>query len=260
MGLLVARAKLTFGNSRVITKDSSVLNVDTFKDSGMKIEFRAGYSGYQHTIGFVGLQSLDEVIIEDPNNTNSAVLVFNDTTRNNEIVLTSTGNAGVLTFKTKSKVLKRASFTNKTPAGGAETVTALKGILAFSDVVTGVTITNSATNFTVPASIPSNLKQLSFTGSTYFNDPNVLTWDTSNITTMVGMFEYASAFNQPIGNWNVSKVTNMSRMFTYASAFNQDLTRWCVAKITTTPIAFAEFALNFPTNKHPVWGTCPIIA
>ena len=281
MGLLVARAKLTFGNSRVITKDSSVLN--TFKDSGMKIEFRAGYSGYQHTIGFVGLQSLDEVIIEDPNNTNSAVLVFNNTTKYNEIVLTSTGNAGVLTFKTKSKVLKRASFTNKTPAGGAETVTALKGILAFSDVITEVTITNSATNFTVPASIPSNLKQLSFAGSTYFNDPNVLTWDTSNITTMVGMFDYASAFNQPIGNWDVSKVTNMvnmfwnasafnqpignwnvsnvadmARMFYYASAFNQDLTRWCVAKITTTPIAFAEFALNFPTNKHPVWGTCPV--
>ena len=101
MGLLVARAKLTFGNSRVITKDSSVLNVDNFKDSGMKIEFRAGYSGYQHTIRFVGLRSLDEVIIEDPNNTNSAVLVFNATTQYNEIVLTSTGNAGVLTFKTK---------------------------------------------------------------------------------------------------------------------------------------------------------------
>ena len=308
MGLLVARAKLTFGNSRVITKDSSVLNVDTFKDSGMKIEFRAGYSGYQHTIGFDGLQSLDEVIIEDPNNTNSAVLVFNGTTQYNEIVLTSTGNAGVLTFKTKSKVLKRASFTNKTPAGGAETVTALKGILAFSDVITGVTITNSATNFTVPASIPSNLKQLSFTGSTYFNDPNVLTWNTtnvtnmsymfnrasafnqpignwnttnvtsmygcfegakvfnqpignwnvSNVTTMADMFYYASAFNQPIGNWDVSNVTNMNSMFDNASAFNQDLTTWCVAKITTTPIAFADSALNFPTNKHPVWGTCPV--
>ncbi len=258
MGLLVARAKLTFGGSRVITKDSSVLNVDTFKDNGMKIEFRAGYSGYQHTMWFIGLQSLDDVIIEDPNNTNSAVLVFNDTTKSNEIVLTSTGNAGVLTVKTKSKVFYRTRFTNKTPAGGAETVTALKGILAFSDVITGVTITNSATNFTVPASIPSNLEQLSFTGSTYFNDPNVLTWDTSNITSMVGMFAEARAFNQPIGNWNVSNVTNMSSMFWNARAFNQDLTRWCVAKITTAPYAFAEFALNFPTNKHPVWGTCPV--
>jgi surface protein len=38
---------------------------------------------------------------------------------------------------------------------------------------------------------------------------------------MNGMFESASAFNQPIGDWATGSVTDMSGMFESASAFNQ---------------------------------------
>ena len=49
------------------------------------------------------------------------------------------------------------------------------------------------------------------------------TWDVSNVTDMVSMFQGASSFNGDISEWDVSSVTDMVSMFGYASSFNQDL-------------------------------------
>ena len=46
-------------------------------------------------------------------------------------------------------------------------------------------------------------------------------WDTSKVTTMLGMFGSARRFNQPLDEWNTSAVTDMSYMFYYAVAFDQ---------------------------------------
>ena len=57
-------------------------------------------------------------------------------------------------------------------------------------------------------------------------------WDVSNVTNMLGMFDYASFFNQDIGSWDVSNVTNMGGMFYEANSFNQDIGGWDVSNVT----------------------------
>jgi surface protein len=61
---------------------------------------------------------------------------------------------------------------------------------------------------------------------------NISSWDTSNVTTMEGMFVDTGDFNQDISSWDTSKVTNMSLMFYNAKAFNQDIGRWDTSKVT----------------------------
>ena len=43
-------------------------------------------------------------------------------------------------------------------------------------------------------------------------------WDTSRVTDMFCMFQFAHSFNQPLNNWNVSNVTNMREMFSFTSS------------------------------------------
>jgi surface protein len=49
-----------------------------------------------------------------------------------------------------------------------------------------------------------------------------LTWttQTSNVTTMANMFQYAVAFNQDVSSWDVSEVLDMPGMFSFNSVFN----------------------------------------
>jgi len=69
-------------------------------------------------------------------------------------------------------------------------------------------------------------------------------WDTSNVTIMVGVFNDATNFNQPIGTWDTSSVTSMSYMFKEASSFNQPLSGWNVSNVYTMANMF-ELAPNF---------------
>jgi surface protein len=94
----------------------------------------------------------------------------------------------------------------------------------------------------------SNLKittddVLDLTGTTSmadtFRNCNVLNqvgrlneWNTSQITSIEGMFLYATSFNQDIGDWDVSRVSNMHSMFYYAGSFNQNIGNWDVSSVT----------------------------
>jgi surface protein len=62
--------------------------------------------------------------------------------------------------------------------------------------------------------------------------PSIDSWDVSNITSTSRMFNFAGAFNQPIGSWNVSNVSNMFEMFYFAGSFDQDIGNWNVGKVT----------------------------
>ena len=77
-----------------------------------------------------------------------------------------------------------------------------------------------------------------FDGASNFNQ-DISNWDTSSITNMAGMFYNAANFNQNIGNWNTSSVTNMSWMFRNSSAFNQDIGNWDTSNIRRMNLMFA---------------------
>ena len=91
-----------------------------------------------------------------------------------------------------------------------------------------------ATNLTsVPNYIPASVTSAHymFWHAESFNDPNVVSWNTSNITNMARMFADCPVFNQPINSWNVSAVTDMASMFVRDVAFNQDLNSWNTAQV-----------------------------
>jgi surface protein len=82
---------------------------------------------------------------------------------------------------------------------------------------------------------------------------NIGNWDTTSVTNMNNMFNWASAFNQNIGNWNTSSVTNMASMFSKATAFNQNIGNWNTGAVTDMNYMFFEAAaFNQPIGS---WNT-----
>ena len=100
----------------------------------------------------------------------------------------------------------------------------------------------------------SNVTDMSgmFEDATAFNQP-IGDWDVGNVTDMSGMFLGADAFNQPIGNWDVGNVTNMYVMFYQATSFNQPIGNWDVSRVTDMSEMF-EDATSF---NQPIgdWDT-----
>jgi surface protein len=76
---------------------------------------------------------------------------------------------------------------------------------------------------------------------------NMNGWDTSQITNMSHMFEYAYAFNQDLTSWDVSNVEDMSFMFYHTWRFNQSIGNWDVSGVTNMAGLFygaADFNQN----------------
>ena len=62
----------------------------------------------------------------------------------------------------------------------------------------------------------------------------------SAVTSMVNMFQKATAFNSDIRGWDVSKVTNMDQMFASATAFNQNISGWTVSMVANMSFMFFD--------------------
>ncbi len=71
-----------------------------------------------------------------------------------------------------------------------------------------------------------------FLGCSKFNGAGIDTWDTSEVTSFLQMFDGATGFNQDLSNWDTRKVTTFERMFEDAGAFDQSLAGWDIPFLT----------------------------
>lgn len=141
---------------------------------------------------------------------------------------------------------------------------------------------------TVPETLPSTVNSLqkSFEGSDAFNDPNVIGWDVTNVSTFSDMLSGCTQFNQPIGVWDMSKARNIDMMFYNATNFaqpisdwntryvtsmvgffggsleryqppSQDLSMWCVPLLSDYAYSNKLSGLGLLDEHMPIWGTCP---
>ena len=85
-----------------------------------------------------------------------------------------------------------------------------------------------------------------FSYATSFNG-DISGWDTSKVTNMAEMFFDAQSFNQDISGWDTSNVTDMSRMFYVAQSFNQDISGWDTSNVTDMSSMFFS-ASSFDQN------------
>ena len=74
--------------------------------------------------------------------------------------------------------------------------------------------------------------------------------DTSDITSMVSLFQFNSTFNGDITGWSVSKVIDMSGMFYCAKSFNQDISKWEFPNLINMSFMFSHAtSFNQPIGK-----------
>jgi surface protein len=136
-----------------------------------------------------------------------------------------------------SNMFQRAYSFNQ-PIGNWNTskVTNMSGMIAYGGAFNqdiGSWDVSSVTNF--------NDMFLDHTGFQNGGSSSINNWQikTTGSVTMNRMFgslglnQFSSRFNQPIGNWNTSAVTDMSNMFVHNIYFNQDLSNWNVSKVTS---------------------------
>ena len=81
---------------------------------------------------------------------------------------------------------------------------------------------------------------------------NFNTWDVSNVTSMVRMFD-DTQFNQPISDWNVSNVTTIFGMFRN-SQFNQDLSAWNITGLTSAEKVFENSQMDVENYSRTLIG------
>jgi surface protein len=97
-----------------------------------------------------------------------------------------------------------------------------------------------------------------FLGARSFNRD--LLWNTSLVNDMANMFDGCISFNGNIGGWNTSRVTQMRNMFRGASVFNRNIGGWDTSSVINMTRMF-EGARFFDNGHHPQivnWNTSAV--
>jgi surface protein len=149
---------------------------------------------------------------------------------------------GVYVVRVSGGVTTRLGQRGSTPnAGWTQTLTEVRsfGNLGWTNMQESFRAVGG--NFKVPNYINAGITVLTgvFNAASAFNQP-IGNWNTSSATNATNMFLNASAFNQPIGSWNVSSITNMTGMLQGASAFNQPIGSWNVSSVTVMASMFRD--------------------
>jgi surface protein len=121
---------------------------------------------------------------------------------------------------------------------------------------------HGAENLKITAKDIPNLKGISVLDRAFKDainlgkDGNFNQWNVSDVTTMVGMFQNARTFNQPLNDWDVSNVKDMWGMFFYAESFNQPLNDWNTSNVEImTAMLFNARSFNQQLDN---WNTSRI--
>lgn len=133
-------------------------------------------------------------------------------------------------------------------------------LISFSETSEVVTFKLPETTLKVPENLSRGITRFNnmFENCRFFDDPNIIKWETSYVTTAENMFLGASTFNQDISLWDVSEIWHFTGMFENSINFNQDLSAWVVSHISEEPERFSYNTPNWTLPK-PEWGVYPVV-
>ena len=92
--------------------------------------------------------------------------------------------------------------------------------------------------------------------------PSISAWTTSLVTSMFGMFNANSNFNQNIGNWNVSKVNDFGEMFLGSGSFNNggspSISGWTINTSSNVSMYWMFRAANLFNQPIGSWNVSKV--
>jgi len=103
----------------------------------------------------------------------------------------------------------------------------------------------------VPNKIPNTLTSFALEFASIFNDSNIVSWNTQNLTNFA--LTGCTQFNQPIGSWNTQSLINLADCFYGCISFNQNINSWNISNVTSLFRTFYQCTnFNQPLSN---WNT-----